>query len=221
MKEMQTDDRGQAFALEGIIAAVIVASALILGLQAVDLEPLTSGDDRTNEQLRTQVADALDVAAESGDSVAPTERPNALREAVTCVSLDEDGTGSRGPRHAVPNPAAVNPEGSTQLSAILDSTLEEEFNYRIVLEYPDENASSGVERSVLRDTELPSQPTVTVTRQIPLYESDKIRGNENCETISGGITLDQGEDFDINLYVDNQHLNSELYAVVQLKVIAW
>lgn len=211
MPEMKTDDRGQAFALEGIIAAVIVASALILGLQAVDLEPLTSGDDRTNEQLRTQVADALDVAAESGDATAPTERPNALREAVTCVRREDGET--------VPNPTAVDPEGSTQLGTIIDSTLDDEFNYRIVLEYPNETAANGVERTVLRETELPSQSTVTVTRRIPLYESDKIRGNEDCGELSGEPTLE--EDRGLGFYVDNQDLDSELYAVVQLRVIAW
>jgi len=198
MPSMKRDGRGQAFALEGIIAAVIVASALILGLQAVDLEPLTSGDDRTNEQLRTQVSDALVVA-------------NALREAATCVRREDGET--------VPNPAAVDPDGATQLGTILNETLDDEFTYRIVLEYPNETAANGVEQTVLRDTELPSQSTVTVTRRILLYESDKIRGNENCEQLSGEPTIE--EDRSIGFYVADQHPDSELHAVVQLRVIVW
>lgn len=211
MPERTDDERGQAFALEGIIAAVIVASALILGIQAVDLEPLSSGDERTNDQLRTQVSDALDVAADAGDSYAPTDDPNALRAAATCIRREDGET--------VPNPAAVDPGGSTALGEILDSTLEGEFDYRIVLDYPAGAGSNDVETAVLRDTQLPDQPTVTVTRQIPLYESDKIRGNNDCGTLSGEPTLE--EDRSIGFYVDNQHPDSELYAVVSLRVIAW
>lgn len=211
MAPLTEDDRGQAFALEGIIAAVIVASALILGIQAVDLEPLTSGDERANEQLRTQVSDALDVAEESGDRFEPVEEPNALRGAVTCVSREDGET--------VPNPAAVDPEGSTALGAIFAETLDNEYNYRIALEYPNETASNGVETAVLRDTALPSQPTVSVTRQIALYDSDIIRGNEDCQPLSGNPTLE--EDLSIGFYVEDQHPDSELHAVVQIRVIAW
>lgn len=203
------NDRGQAFALEGIIAAVVVASALILGLQAVDLEPLTSGDDRSNEQLRTQAADVLAVAAESGDARAPTERPSALREAPTCVRREDGET--------VPNPAAVDPDGSTQLGEIFSSTLDSEFSYRVVLAYP--NGTDRIDTTVLRDTALPSQSTVTVTRQVPLYESDLIRGTSDCEPLSGEPTLE--EDRGIGFYVEDQHPDSELHAVVQIRVIAW
>jgi len=207
------DERGQAFALEGIIAAVIVASALILGIQAVDIEPLTSGNERTNEELRTQVADALEVASETGERFGPADEPGALREAATCVGRDEDG-------NIVPNPSAADPESGAAFGSVLGASLEEDTSYRVLLEYPNASASDGVRTAVLVNESIPRIDSVTVTRQIPLYDSDKIRGTESCDTLSGEPTLEK--DLSIGFYVEeDQHSDSELYAVVQIRVIAW
>jgi len=219
-------DCGQAFALEGIIAAVIVASALILGLQAVDIEPLTSGDERTNEELRTQVEDALELAAASETGTDPVNDPSALREAATCIRLS-----AAGPGQTRPSPASTNPDGTAQFGAILDQTIDDEFDYRVVLEYPNASVPGGVEREILESQPadpLPTQPTVTVTRQVPLYDSDRLRGQPrgnpsagDCTVLPGTTPIGDGGSGSLDFYVDDQHPDSELYAVVQIRVIAW
>lgn len=186
-------ERGQAYALEGIIGAVIVVSALILGLQAVDIAPWTGDEERQNAETRTEVADMLDVAQDT----------DALRKAVTCLGDDRE----------IHSDVAATDDPSTQLGGILNQTIADSYNYRIAVEYPD---GDSYERTQIGPTpSLPNQETVRVTRYVTLSDSDPLFRAEddgNCEQIG---TL--GEE---TFYLDSQS-DSEFYAVMKVEVIAW
>lgn len=61
-----TDDRAQAFTLEGIVSGVIVLTALLFALQTVSVAPATTGTTDDASTLRTQANDLISVAADEG-----------------------------------------------------------------------------------------------------------------------------------------------------------
>lgn len=189
-------NRGQAYALEGIIGAVIVVSALVLGLQAVDIAPWTGDDERQNTETRVEVADALAVAEDTG----------ALREAVTCVG--SDGT---------PDPeVAAAEDGTSELGTVLNRTLEGRYTYRIGVEYP--TTDNETERVQIGPTpSLPNTDAVSVSRYVALSDSDPVYEVEDDSCTQNGRlgTVDDDE-----IYLEDQS-GGALYAVVEVRVIAW
>lgn len=193
---MDHRQRGQAYALEGIIGAVIVVSALVLGLQAVDVAPWTGNQELESAESRAEVGDALAVAEDTG----------ALQEAVTCV--DSDGSPH-------PNVAATE-DGTSELGAILNRTLEGQYTYRIAVEYP--ISSDETETVQIGPTpSLPSADTVSVSRQVALSDTDPVYEVEGDSCTPTG-TLGEASD---DIYVENQHPGESVYAVVKVRVIAW
>ena len=69
------DDRGQAFTLEGFIAAMVVVTAVLFALQSVVITPTTGGavDRSAQAQSEQQLKDALTVA-EHGDELSNLTR---------------------------------------------------------------------------------------------------------------------------------------------------
>ncbi|MXR51641.1 hypothetical protein GRX03_08500 [Halovenus sp. WSH3] len=185
-------NRGQAYALEGIIGAIIVVSALVLGLQAVDIAPWTGSQTLDSSETRTEVADMLAVAEDAG----------ALQEAVTCV--DDDGD---------PHPdVAATEDNVSELGAILNRTLESQYSYRIAV------GVDGTETQIGPTPSLPNTDTVTASRTVVLSDTDPVYEvdpqSEQCRP--AGTLEDAGD-----LYIDDQHGDESLYAVVRIRVIAW
>lgn len=200
------DDRGQAYTLEGVIAAVIIASALVFGLQAVDIAPWSDQQRQTQaDSLRTEIQDMLAAGADR----------DALRTAVTCV----DGAGN--PDGDVANPAA----NVTQFAPLLDRTLDTiGRTYVIRFQYLDgDGAVQHV--SVTPERTPTSTQTVTATRQVMLFDSDPVHevesagGDQRC--VPQDETLEERND----LYVPNQQgpgdAEINIYSVVRVQVIAW
>lgn len=187
---MGHDQRGQAYALEGIIGAVIVVSALVLGLQAVDIAPWTGNDQIESSQARGEVADMLAVAEDTG----------ALQEAVTCV----DSSGEPHPE------VAATEDGVSPFGAILNNTISDRYTYRVSVKY---NNSESVQ--IGPEPSLPNVDTVSASRYVVLSDTDPVYDVEDDECVQDG-TLEGG-----SIYIDDQHPDDALYAVVSVRVIAW
>lgn len=217
-----SDNRGQAYTIEGIIGAIVIVSALVLGLQAVDTAPWTEDTtERQTEALRVQVQDMLDAANDR----------DALRTAATCI----DGDGNGDPHPAVADGAATNDSARAELGTLLNRTLTENQRYSVYIDYPNSSADvgDGSVAEVLNTTALTpersvTRSSVTVTRHVPLFDSDPILefdANEGeCVPVRTGANntlrqrqLEPGRD----VYVDDQNPSSELYAVVKIRVVAW
>ena len=58
-------DRGQAFTLEGVVAAMMVLIALLFALEAVLVTPITTGavDEGTQSRLGAEASDVLRITA--------------------------------------------------------------------------------------------------------------------------------------------------------------
>jgi len=215
---MRGDTRAQAYTIEGIIGAILVASALVLGLQAVDTAPWTDDStDRQTESLRVQVQDVLDAA----------EDRDALRTAATCI----DGDGNSTPHPAVAAGGAENDSERDLLGTLLNRTLDANgYRYAVYLDYPNATDPSAVNTTALTPDRGVTRSSVTATRQIVLFDTDPIMEfdtdvGECLETPPGpnrNNTLKQRDvEGDRDVYVEDQSGGSELYAVVKIRVVAW
>lgn len=207
-------DRGQAYTIQGVIGAVLVASALVVGLQAVDISPWTDDDSgEGTEALRVQTQDLLAAASDR----------DALRVAATCIDGDGDDT----PHPAVAAGTVANESERDAFGTLLNRTLGDvSTNYRVSLEY---NASAGgtVESTPLTPPRVATRSSVSVTRQIVLFDSDRIyefdedRGECIPVRIGNNTLGARDADPDGSVYVEDQAPDSELYAVVRVRVVAW
>lgn len=187
------DTRGQAYTLEGIIGAIVLASALIIGLQAVDPAPWTDSDPGDPEEIRVGAEDTLTIAQER----------DKLHAAVACVDGDEHES------------QAFQP-GGTPLGDLLERTLGD-YNYQLWLEY--EEAGEREERDALDGIRTPDRQSVTVTRQVPLFDNSLVYEYDDGEgeCVPTDETLEDADQF----YIDNQHDDDELYAIVTVRVVVW
>ena len=211
MRTLNESDRGQAYALEAVVSVLVLALALVLGMQAVDVAPWSSEADRQLDELQAQAADVLATAQEEG----------MLDDVAVCVGADEtdndddngDGTVTRGsddPTLLIPG---VAPD--TEFEAWLDSTLANAAQFAIEVDYPTDD---GIETRSLTLQEPPDRPSATASTRVTLSESDEILQGAAC-TPSGDILGDVDEDGEF--YFDNQDSESALYGVVTIRVIVW
>lgn len=195
-----TRNRGQAYTLEGVIGAIIIASALVLGIQAVNVEPWTDDGPDQGTDLRTQTGDTLEIAQDR----------DALKTAVTCLGGSDTET---------PHPGVISTDPNvTSFGTVLNQTLSETASYVVYVDYPHPNGE--IAQVAIGSDREPTTSSVTVTRQVTLFDSDPVleldESDEECQRT--GETLDDVSDSDI--YLSNQG-NGDLYAVVQIRVVAW
>lgn len=199
-----TDERGQAYTLEGVIGAILVATALILGLQAVSIEPWAGPGADQGVDTRVQAEDTLDIAQDKG----------ALEVAVTCLG---------GSTLTTPHSGVLSTDPPTQpVGVILANTIDGVANYNVYIDYP--GSSGEIQTLPSGSPDTPVQASVTVTRQVVLFDDDPVyQFNEDrreCVPSDDYDTLAEADD-DGALYLDNQDDDSDIFAVVQVRVVAW
>lgn len=198
-------DRGQAYTLEGVISAILIASALVLGINAISIQPFTDDGPEQGTTLQTQVSDTLEIAQDK----------NALKEAVTCLR----------PGETTPDASVVGTDPNvTAFGSVLANTLEKTTSpseYTVYVDYHETNDQNGLAQTTIGGDEAPGRGSVTVTRQVVLYDVDPVyefdATTQNC--VETGETLGEYDENDI--YLTNRDSSSEIYAVVQVRVVAW
>jgi len=208
-----SDTRGQAYTIEGIIGAILIASALVLGLQAVDIAPWTDDStSRETESLRVQVQDVLDAA----------EDRDALRTAATCI----DGDGNASPHPAVAAGGADNDTERTEFGILLNRTLDRNGQrYSVYLDYQNGTSPPALNTTALTNTRDATRASVSVTRQVVLFDSDPILEFDpdagECVAVTAGENNTLGSRPNDEVYVNNRNEDSQLFAVVRIRVVAW
>jgi len=210
------DNRGQAYTIEGIIGAILIASALVLGLQAVDIAPWTDDSTaRETESLRVQVQDVLDAA----------EDRDALQTAPTCI----DGDGNASPHPAVAAGSADNDSERAELGILLNRTLDRNNQrYSVYLDYQNASNPPDLNTTALTGRRDATRSSVSVTRQVALFDSDPILEFDpdagECVEVTAGennTLRSRQDDPDADVYVGDQNEDSQLFAVVRVRVVAW
>ena len=190
-------DRGQAYTLEGVVGAILIATAVIFGLQAVDVSPWTQGtSDEKVDSLRTQAQDLLSIAGEEG----------MLERAVTCYVGGEPA-----PTIGERSPAA----SATALGPMLNRTFHE-YGFRYNLYFTYANGTTSETIHVYPDEPRPAgDGAVTVTRRVTVLNSTAASTDGDCST--RGRTLEEAAD-DIDL---PQISDSEVFHLVEVRLVVW
>lgn len=197
--------RAQAYSLEGIIAALIVAGAVLVGLQAVDTTPwTTNGNDRPVELQQAQAEDLLAAAADDG----------SLSRVVRCVS----DTG-----RPYTNLGADPPLNLTDFGYMLNQTFAKRgFQYRVAIVHSHWNDSVSPPRRYRNVTPLsgertdPAGPAVTASRTVTLTDDMRVYRNiDGCRDVRGTLSSVS------NFYADDVDSASPVYNVVQVRLVVW
>jgi len=214
---MVGDDRGQAFALEGIVAGIVVLTAVLFALEAVVLTPTTAGtvDQDVKAQLRVEAEDALAVAA-AERQLRPLARywNNSSRTFAYAYGRSR-GYGSEPPCTRGP-PAKA--EVCDDLGELLNETIASRgYVYNLYVEY--RNASdpyrTETERVVYRG--VPSDNAVTATHTVVLYDDMRLTAPEDAD----GRTLAEIDADDESHFYAGDADPGPVYNVVEVRLVVW
>lgn len=195
--------RGQVYTLQGVIGSILVVSALVLGMQAVDIAPWANDPVEPElENRRVLVQDIFD-AAQDRDS---------LRTAVTCVSDTDTGN---------PAPSAVSPSApGTGFATLLGQQLEPATdNFIVELRYRNGTDDRRVVRLHPPGDPQPRDGAVSVSTQFALYDSDTLYEENGGECVATDQTIGENDDYYVE---EGDGLGAgTIYNTVRLRVIAW
>ena len=193
---MVSDDSGQAYTLEGVLGAILVVTAVVYGLGAIDTRAWQTQTDQNTQQLQNRANDLLTVAGESG----------ALREAVLCYRDSRQIAGDDDP--------AQQSEFEDMLNQTFDSQGDQ-YNLYFAWNGTDERettiASSLTDESADRAplSAATASTTVTLTDDMPR------RIGDDC-------SADGPEISDIStFYVPDIDDDSTVYNVVEVRLVVW
>lgn len=204
-------DRGQAYTLEGVISAAIVLTAMLYGLQVVDIGPWTSEASDRAATLETQAQDILDLTATNGN----------LSAMVRCYGVSGKTAFSGRSVDA----------SSTRFEKLLNQTFDEQNrNYNIYFYYW--NATGGKERVLasFNRTEAdsgiiaPSSATAVATRKVAVFDDQptrqQTRSGNDCG--SNGASVQTFNDaIGGRFYLDDISPDTTLFNVVEVRIVVW
>lgn len=208
-------DRGQAYTLEGLVASIAILTALLYGLQVVDLGPWTSEATAQTTELETRAEDVLDLAANEG----------SLSRVVRCYSVGRQSFGGQDPGDL---------SKRTYLEQLLNQTFDEQNrDYNIYVSYWTDDGRERVTVSTNRSEGgnfvSPSDSAAVATRTVTLYDDQAVLGNsptKDCGRTAVGPPR-SGSLTGFNsvprqqFYVDDIAPNSQLYNVVEVRLVVW
>jgi hypothetical protein len=198
-------DRGQAYSLQGVIGAIIVVSALVLGLQAISIVPFTSDGPEQGVDTKAQLEDTLDII---GDD-------DGLRTGVLCLGGEDPTT---------PDPGIISTDPAFDpIGTVLASTASQTASYNIYVVHNDTSSPEFQEQAV-GPVDPITDSAVTVTREIVIFDSDPVyqlnRTGGECEIDNEYDDVADAASQD-EIYLDNRNENSDIFQVVQVRVVAW
>lgn len=213
---MTGTDRGQAYALEGAVAATILLTALLVVAQSAALVPHGTDDRTSRSQLQQETRDALVVAGEGDlsatvrnwhpDATAWTGSAEAGRSAFYGTdrsSADGDGERTYGVDAFAERSA---------LGAILEARFADRGrNYDVELVTHRED---GPETTTLVDQGSPSAEAVVASYAVTLFEDDRLTADGNRVDIE---TARETQEYPIAPTAGG----SAVYAVVEVRVTVW
>lgn len=204
---MVGDSRGQAFTLEGFVAAALLIGTVGIALGTA-VTPPESGTQNRQESLRTQADDILRTQASSDTGLTFVARYwSTLRQ-----------------RFAGAEDRAVGYSNETMPTALFDGAFAETFDaraltYNIVLVYQQPNTTAmGQEPLVYRST--PEESAVTARHTITLYDTMVLTAPEaDARTLSDLTTNESSSDG--RFYPIPDASEGPIYNVVEIRVTVW
>lgn len=188
--------RGQAYTLEGVLAALVVVGSVLVGFQTITTAPWTSG---------TAGLEAENQQQQASDLLATTVEDGSLSRAIRCV----DGNGNMSATTGL----------VTEFGETIKSSMEEEgYSYRLSLSYRNETIDER-ERIVIDGSEtVPDANAVTASRTVTLTD------NMTAYDVNS-VPICQPRDRNISempgFYTTDTHDDSPVYNVVEVRLDLW
>lgn len=198
-------DRGQAYTLEAIIAALLIVSSLTFALQVTAVTPLSAStsNQHIENQQRASAVGVLTAAQEA----------SVLKDAVLYWN-DSRSAAQYHDAERVTYYTNTNPPN--EFGRILDRAFAGRGVAVNVLVYP--QGSDQPLRMVYRGE--PSDNSVTASRSVVLYDDDKLTQPDGDNGMAQTETqLNETETFDDQ--IRHADPDSHVYAVVRVEVTVW
>ena len=211
------DERGQAFTLEGLIAAIVLLTAVLFALQAVVITPTTGGsvDRGVQAQVDQQLTDAMLVGAEDGNFSELVRYYSAENETANCPwNQDECWYQETASNQSVYNSSTF----AEELDFVVGDVLDEHFvnqsgkSYNVEFVYFDEDGENRTTKDVVRMGGARSDSAVTASYMVVLHEEHELTAPD-----SEGTSIDD----DDHSYPIPNVSEEEFYNIVEVRVTVW
>ncbi|MFC7203908.1 hypothetical protein ACFQJC_10300 [Haloferax namakaokahaiae] len=208
------DERGQAYALEGFMAAILLFTALLFSMQAVILTPTTAGtvDQDVKTQIRAEAHDNLVIANGQGELEHLALYWNNSTGTFAHAYNNLVGYNTKPPCGRAPDAATPKCEDfGERLNATFTSRG---FVYNLYLDYRSATNIQQTESTTVVYRGTPSSNAVTATFRVVLYDEMVLRSPEDAD----GRPLSQlGPDEFYASDIDP----GPVYNIVEVRIVVW
>lgn len=191
----------QAFTLEGIISGLLIVSVgLIFALKVTAITPLSAST--SSQHIENQQAEIAQGVLESAE-----------RETLVQTVLYWNNSSEKFHDSDPDGEYRVNPPDTVFGERLEKRLLDNGIGANVELVYYQNESSFAEDKYTLFTTGSPSDHAFTVTRKVPIYESDVLyddAGNPTNTTVTNS-----------SLYVDNINEDTELYNVIIVRLTVW
>ncbi|WP_336002418.1 DUF7288 family protein [Halorientalis halophila] len=203
------DERGQAFTLEGLIGAIVLLTAVLFALQAINAVPTDDdGGPGAEAEVSAQADDALRMAARN-DTFGLSELIRYYAPA------QEQYYGAVGSRVGYGD---GTPPG--QVGRILESTITEQGRtYNLRIRYRNESLSNGWESTPIVRRGEPDETAVRATYTITLYDNQTLTAPTTSGIELQEISSRRGGSG--GYYPVPNAVDGPVYNVVEVRLTVW
>jgi len=190
--------RGQAYTLEGVLAAILVVTATVYGLGAIDTRAWEDETQSETEQLAYQANDVLSIASESG----------ALRDVVLCYREGRPIDGDRERTLA---------EFERMLNHTFDSQAQQYNLYFSYWNTSDQRETRLVSEESQGSNDRPPTSAVDASATVTITDNTSRRIGDECSSIPLTVKEDQN-----SFYIsEDVSPDSPLYNIVEVRLVVW
>ena len=190
--------RGQAYTLEGVLAAILVVTATVYGLGAIDTRAWEDETQSETEQLAYQASDVLSIASESG----------ALRDVVLCYREGRPIDGNRERTLA---------EFERMLNHTFDSQAQQYNLYFSYWNTSDQRETRLVSEESQGSNDRPPTSAVDASATVTITDNTSRRIGDECSSIPLTVKEDQN-----SFYIsEDVSPDSPLYNIVEVRLVVW
>lgn len=192
------DDRGQAFTLEAVLAAVLLVASLAFAMHATAVTPVTQSGSGSNEaaQRASVAAGVLDATVADGTAKRALLAWNESNG--TFLGATEEGY------YVTSDPPTAF--GETMHRTVADDSIA----YNVELVYLTQDGE--YETETLVDQGSPSDRATRVARTVTLYDDDRLTALNGRER---NVTVSEADFFAPDA------AESDLYNVIRVEVTVW
>ena len=208
--QIESDERAQAFTLEGFIGGLLVLAAVLFALQATIFTPTASGSsEETQLALKTQAQDVLvtTATAKEKDLSYYVRYWDISKLTFTKATNPEVGYGSSGP----PGPFGER---------LYEAFGQKGHSYNVVVTYQTDDSNTTDEMTMVYQGNPPSS-AVVATYTITLYDGQTLIGPDTGHaqlTEFNATDIGSGEGY---YPIPDVAPNSTVYNVVEGRLIVW